>query len=307
MKTLIALSAGLALAGAAHIGAAAPVATSNGEYSIEYVGQTANGGLVDFTWQVCKLGAQAPGLNHVTFALDFSDCAPGVPLQEFLVDGSVTQAGVTDTHVVLLVWQDPDTGLNGVSFTGLHWLDDAAGACATLTLTLDPAKLPAGHRFGVGPIDFATRAGDQSLLCPEGMHDPGFATALGPVCEPAEQTGREGLTPGYWKNHVSAWTAPYASGATLAQVGFTGALSGGTTLLAALQGGGGPGIAGAQKILYRAAVAALLNAASPTVDYPLTQAQILAQVNAAVATGNRAGILALADTLDAHNNLGLQN
>jgi hypothetical protein len=307
MKTLLALSCGLALLGTAQIGAAAPVSTSNGEYSIELLGQTANGGLVDFRWQICKLEADAPGLNHVTFALDFSDCAPGVPLENFLAHGSVTQAGVTDSFVVLLAWNDPDTGLTGVSFTGLQWLDDAAGACATFTLTLDPAALPAGYRFGVGAVDFGSRAGEQSLLCPEGLHDPGFATVLGPVCErivPPEQTGREGLTPGYWKNHVSAWTAPYTAATTLAQAGFNGGLFSNTTMLAALQGGGGAGLSGAQKILYRAAAAALLNAASPQVDYPLTSAQVIAQVNAAVATGNRGTILALAGTLDAYNNLG---
>lgn len=303
MKTLLALSSGLALLGAAQIGAAAPVVTSNGEYSIEFIGQTTNGGLVDFNWQICKLTAEAPGLNHVTFALDFSDCAPGVPLEAFVASGSVTQAATTESNV-LIYWNDPDTGLPGVSFTGLQWLDDAAGACATLTLTLDPSSLPAGYTFDVGDVDFAARAGTQSLLCPEGGL-PGFATVLGPVCGSGEQTGGEGLTPGYWKNHTEAWAAPYTPTTTLAQAGFTGGLFSGTSLLSALQGGGGSGLSGAQKILYRAAVAALLNAASPDVDYPLTAAQVIAQVNAAVATGDRPTILALAATLDANNNLGV--
>jgi len=306
MKTLPALFSGLVLLGAAQTGAAAPVVVSNGEYSIEYLGQTANGGLVDVSWQVCKLSAEAPDLNHATFALDFSDCAPGVPLDDFVVGGTVTSAGVTDTNV-LLFWIDPDTTLEGVSFTGLQGLPDAAGDCYTFTLTLDPSLLPAGHAFGSGTIDFATRAGTQSLLCPEGG-TPGFAAVLGPVCaEIPEEPGDEGLTPGYWKNHLGAWTAPYAATTTLAQAGFTGGLFQGTTMLAALQGGGGPGLSGAQKILYRAAVAALLNAASAEVDYPLSVAQVLAQVNAAVATGDRDAILALASTLDAYNNLGVDD
>ena len=304
MNTLQGLLGGVALFGVAQIGAAAPVVASNGEYSIEYLGQTANGGLIDFSWQVCKLAAEAPGLNHATFALDFSSCAPGVPLDAFVVGGTVTSAATTESNV-LLFWIDPDTTLEGVSFTGLQWLPDTAGSCYTFTLTLDPGPLPSGATFGEGAIDFATRAGTQSLLCPEGGI-PGFAAVLGPVCEEIpEEPGDEGLTPGYWKNHLSAWTAPYTAATTLAQAGFAGGLFQTTTLLSALQGGGGPGLSGAQKILYRAACAALLNAASPDVDYPLTVAQVLAQTNAAVATGNRDAILSAAATLDGYNNLGV--
>ncbi len=304
MKTLLALVGATAFVGAASLGAAAPVVTDNGEYSIEYLGQSANGAYVDFSWQVCKLDAAAPGLNHATFALDFSACAPGVPLEALVVSGSVTQGAVTDANV-LLFWVDPDTTLEGVSFTGLQWLDDAEGACYTFTLTLDPAALPAGLTFGTGPVDFATRAGVQSLLCPEGGI-PGFATTLGPVCAPDER-GREGLTPGYWKNHVGNWPAPYTAATTVASAGFVGSLYQTTTLAAALGGGGGPGVAGAQKILLRAACAALLNAAAAHIDYPLTVAEVLAQTNAALASGDRATLLALADVLDAHNNLGLNN
>jgi hypothetical protein len=305
MKTLLSLVGAAAFAGAASIGAAAPSVTDNGEYSIEFVGQSANGAFVDFSWQICKLDAAAPGLNHATFALDFSSCAPGVPLEAFVVSGSVTQGAVTDANV-LLFWTDPDTTLTGVSFTGLQWLDDSAGACYIFTLTLDPAALPPGVTFGAGPVDFATRAGVQSLLCPEGGI-PGFATTLGPVCAPDEEGPREGLTPGYWKNHRGNWPAPFAPTTTVAGAGFVGSLYQTTTLAAALDGGGGSGVAGAQKILLRAATAALLNAAATHVNYPLTVAEVLAQTNAALATGNRAALLALADTLDAYNNLGLSD
>jgi hypothetical protein len=50
-------------------------------------------------------------------------------------------------------------------------------------------------------------------------------------------------------------------------------------------------------------VAALLNAANPNVDYPLTEAEIIAAVNAAL-TGNRNAMLSLAATLDGYNNAG---
>jgi hypothetical protein len=86
---------------------------------------------------------------------------------------------------------------------------------------------------------------------------------------------------------------------------FTGAGSlGSSTLMQALAFRGGPMIDGAKQILLRQAVAAVLNAAHPDVDYPLTTAQVISAVNAALASGSRATILALAGSLDMMNNLG---
>jgi hypothetical protein len=72
------------------------------------------------------------------------------------------------------------------------------------------------------------------------------------------------------------------------------------TLLEALSFQGGPGVDGATEILLRAAVAAYLN--SFAVDYPLTTAEVVSQVNAALASGSRSTMLTLASTLDANNN-----
>jgi hypothetical protein len=76
------------------------------------------------------------------------------------------------------------------------------------------------------------------------------------------------------------------------------------TLLDALSFNGGPTVSDAAQILLRQAVAALLSAANPSVDYPLSTAQITSQVNTALATGDRDTILALATRLDRLNNLG---
>jgi hypothetical protein len=78
---------------------------------------------------------------------------------------------------------------------------------------------------------------------------------------------------------------------------------GNATLLEALNFGG-KGQCGKQQSLLRAAVAALLNAASPQVAYPLNEAQIIAQVNAALATSSTQDDRDLASTLDGYNNLG---
>lgn len=122
------------------------------------------------------------------------------------------------------------------------------------------------------------------------------------VCRPP---GDEGCTPGFWKNHPEAWVG-FTPSQTLESVfDVPDALGVDTvSLKAALDFGGGSGTAGASRILLRAAVAALLNSASSDVDYPLTTAQVIAHVNAALASSDRSTILALATSLDNSNNLG---
>ncbi|MCM2280469.1 MAG: hypothetical protein NDI61_01330 [Bdellovibrionaceae bacterium] len=120
--------------------------------------------------------------------------------------------------------------------------------------------------------------------------------------------GDQGCTPGYWKNHPESWAAtPYTTGQSIASV-FANAATwpaiANATLLAALDFPGGPGVEGGARILMRAAVAALLNASHPGVDYPRTAAQVISSVNAALASGNRETMLALAEALDDDNNLG---
>jgi hypothetical protein len=126
-------------------------------------------------------------------------------------------------------------------------------------------------------------------------------------CEPLEVIPvEEGCTPGFWKNHPSAWgPTGYLTTQTLEDVFDVPDSFGldGTTLLQALSLAGGNGPQGAAEILLRAAVAALLNAAHPGVTYPLTEAEIISQVNTALAA-NRPAMLALATTLNTNNNLG---
>jgi hypothetical protein len=120
--------------------------------------------------------------------------------------------------------------------------------------------------------------------------------------------GAQGCTPGYWKNHLSAWTATGLSptalvGNTVTVPANLSTLSG-ATLREALAFGGGPGVLGASRILLRAGVAAMLNAGHPSLDYPSTQIQVRDAINAALASNDRSTILARAAALDADNNLG---
>jgi hypothetical protein len=116
--------------------------------------------------------------------------------------------------------------------------------------------------------------------------------------------GNQGCTPGYFKQsqHFSA-RGTYTQTQSVSSV-FSGAISSlaSESLLDALQGGGGPGLAGAETILLRAAVAALLNANNSGVSYALTVTQVVTEVNTALASGDRDTILLLASRLDAFNN-----
>jgi hypothetical protein len=129
-----------------------------------------------------------------------------------------------------------------------------------------------------------------------------------PIEAPPQPTGTQGCTPGYWKNHTRSWApSGYSPSQSTSSVFSAASLYpslGSKTLLQSLQGGGGPGTLGAATILLRAAVAALLNAAHPGVDYPRSTASIIQDVNAALASGDRAAMLSLASALDDDNNLG---
>jgi hypothetical protein len=140
-------------------------------------------------------------------------------------------------------------------------------------------------------------------------------TLIGTGAVPANAVniGNEGCTPGYWKNHTENWQEAKPGGLFSAKFsdGTSGVLVG-VTLQQALAGGGGPGVAGAERILARAATAAYLNAAHEGLGFPWRRnatglggrPPLVATVVAALESGDRATMLALATRLDADNNLG---
>jgi hypothetical protein len=118
-----------------------------------------------------------------------------------------------------------------------------------------------------------------------------------------------GLTPGFWKNHLSSWVIFVPSDSLAGVFDVPPALSG-HDLLDALKYKGGKGELGAARILLRAAVAGILNYEylgidNPEFEYPMTLNEIVSQVNSALASGDRDIMLDLKDVLDDHNNLGL--
>ena len=96
----------------------------------------------------------------------------------------------------------------------------------------------------------------------------------------SEGRGGEGCTPRYWKqpHHYDSSTT-YLPTQLFGSV-FANAFLGMTLANVAAQGGGGVNALG------RHTVAALLNAASANVDYPLTTAQVISKFNAAFSSAS---------------------
>jgi hypothetical protein len=105
--------------------------------------------------------------------------------------------------------------------------------------------------------------------------------------------GTQGCSHGYWKNHPAAWAATgYAVSQDFDAVFGVNAFTPNRTLLQALQAGGG-GI----NNLGRQGVAALLDAAHPGVDFPLTRDEVILAVQNAVLSGNVNTVASQLDTL----------
>ena len=232
--------------------------------------------------------------------------------------------------------EDPDDCFSGGTLTL-----DFSGVGPLGTVTLEAAKVLDIEAAGVSNIELFAPGGASlgvfllPVTAPPPSGDGGIATVgLGPTSgvevmvvtfdtsgaiddiEFSPDRGGEGCTPGKWKNwtglgngnqsnHWAATAYNPPPGPTVGSV-FTGvhANLAGDSFLDALNYGGGPGIEGKQMILLRAAVAALLNASHPGVAYPLSTAEIIAAVNAALAAGTEGALTDLADDLDDFNNLG---
>jgi hypothetical protein len=166
-----------------------------------------------------------------------------------------------------------------------------------------------GPNQNVYLYDPPTVFADQNLTSPD-HPSPGQTPAIShyTFCyvEGTTTGGGDGCTIGYWKqNHADTWAdAGYDPDDLVSSVFPAAITTANVKLIDALDLPGGPGAAGGERILIKQAVAAVLNAAHPDVDYPLTVVQIVAAVNAAIASGDRAQMIALATLLESLNSLG---
>jgi hypothetical protein len=246
--------------------------------------------------------------NKATASGVFDDPASSVAT----ADASATVTGhnctisLTKTPDITEVCQGSETVVtytyvvtnNSNFFTWTGTLTDDKLGAINGTITLNPGEsktFTANTPISQTTTNTATASGT--------FDDPNItlATAQASATVTAKVCG-QGCTPGFWKNHTDAWPAPYTTGQKLNTVfGPLPTLIGNKTFLEALSFSGGNNLNGARRTLMRIGVAALLNSVS--VDYPLSEAQVIAQVNAALATNNRATILAKAAELDGYNNL----
>lgn len=161
----------------------------------------------------------------------------------------------------------------------------AAGAIGTSTTGSDTSTT-------------ATTTSDPSSTSPSTTTPPTTTTTTVPPTTTPPPPGEEGCTPGFWKNHPQAFAGTGFTPSTTLGSAFTGLPAGyaSLTFAQALSLG-----AGGLDALLRHAVAALLNASSPDVDYPLSAATVISLTNAAIASGDYE---ATKDQFDEFNNLG---
>ncbi len=116
----------------------------------------------------------------------------------------------------------------------------------------------------------------------------------------AETLGSQGCTPGYWKQpqHFDSWSVYTQTDSYDSVFGVT-AFPASLTLLGALaQGGGGINALG------RHSTAALLNAVSPNVNYPISSSDVIALTKAALDSGDATLIEQTKNQLESYNQLG---
>ncbi len=120
--------------------------------------------------------------------------------------------------------------------------------------------------------------------------------------------GENGCTPGFWKNHPVCWCDRFDPDDDLLGEVFDVPSQlddyAEDTLMDGMNYGGGKGVEGAARNLFRSAVAAILNGCSSDVPYPMSADAVITAVNAALATLDRGEILAVHTMLDVLNNLG---
>jgi hypothetical protein len=183
-------------------------------------------------------------------------------------------------------------------------------------VTLTQLSAPAGTQLDsivstvANAPDVITLPPAVSVIVDDNAFHGDVAAFWNSVHTPPPPPGGQGCTPGYWKQrqHFDSWTKTgYTTGQLIGSV-FTvpagyvlnGQSEGSYTLLQGLSFQGGDDASGKAQILFRAAIAALLN--SGALNYPMSGPDIVKAVNAALASGDLTTITDLASKLDGFNN-----
>lgn len=157
-----------------------------------------------------------------------------------------------------------------------------------------------------GSVGFITMITAQPAVSIDSGSDIDPAATL--LVDQSEICAEEGCGLGFWKNHHGEWDDTEFSISLKLESVFDKAaeISDGfkdTSLEDALEFHGGDTVEEKAQILMRQAVAAILNASHPDVDYPRDLGDIIADVNAALDSGDQDIMLDLKDELEFDNEL----
>ena len=170
--------------------------------------------------------------------------------------------------------------LNGSLLVSLDGVEDASFKLSTGSAGFDSSGDDELVVFVEATVSRrVSHSGSLTVSCGESPPTSSTTTEATTTTTEAPPGGGEGCTPGYWKqpHHFDSWVG-YQPGDEF-DVVFGVPYD--VTLLQALSTGGG-----AEKALGRHAVAALLNAASGDVSFAFTEADVIALVQSAWASGD---------------------
>jgi hypothetical protein len=232
-----------------------------------------------------------------------------------LSDGPATSVGTR-----IFTFDVPINDVTGrIGYAYLPANQQTWGVGVSASVTVAETHIPPGLqvdsiRVVYNGVDQPTTKGPTSVTFNMGFTDIVYVKFFngGSYTPPPPPPSGKACTPGYWKQsqHFASWIPTTLTTTQLLATQFSNAnlyvLKGKSmanyTLLEGLSFKGGSTLAGASEILLRAAIAADLNSRNSNLSYPMTTANVLTSVNAALASGNRDTILSLGVRLDNYNN-----
>lgn len=277
---------------------------------------TGTSGAVQQVAPPASVAANALNGDHRIVAFDESQCVTlGSGLAVDITPGGDSGTIPAGTKVSSQFLHFDPTGASALTLSGSVTTDGPV-----LGVITSPGNLAASDSLGAAGTMYPTGDGARGLEPPGPFPADGDSAAISGAdsvtvalkdrfhfdqvrviseCPPPPPPGDEGCTPGFWKQsqHFDSWVG-YGRNQKFETV-FAVNVPGDPTLLEALKAQGG-GI----NALERHAVAALLNASSPDVDYPRTAAQVKAKVKSAIESGDPARIERTKDRLEGFNELG---
>jgi hypothetical protein len=267
----------------------------------------------------CPVAGACLASDTTMFAFDEQQCVrapnglpvditqPGTYMDSIdLTNGGVIPTGtLVSSHFVQSEQATPNSGGGAIQFDATVHTNAAILGIAILAHALDNTDVlgAPGTLYPTGTFGRALNLDSQNDFVIEFI-DRQTVEVHSQVNLHADQVriitacaGAGGLTPGYWKNHTSAWNG-YTTSQTFDSVFNVTAFPSSLTLLQTLQQGGG-GV----NALGRQAVAALLNSTTPSLNYPISTAQVIQLVHDAIVSGNAATIQNLKNQLEIYNSL----